>query len=341
MKWLDVDDFISKKTFVIDVRSPIEFDKGHIPSAWNLPLFSDEERARIGTTYKQESKQEAIDLGLEIVGPKMATLVRKIREKAAGETDIYMYCFRGGMRSQSLAWLLEICGFHVNLLQDGYKAFRAWATEQCSKPYPLVVLGGLTGSAKTEILHAIQSRGESVIDLERFANHKGSAFGALGCTEQPTQVQFENRLGVALFELTDAQRIWVEDESRTIGHRIIPLHFWSQMRKTTVLFLERTIEDRLDHLISGYGAFPLEELCLCAEKIRKRFGPERTKELLFLIEQGSLRTAMMLVLKYYDKGYLHGLNKREVSDVYRVPVLGLNHEQVANDVITYLAERKN
>lgn len=336
MKWLEVEEFLVQKTIIFDVRSPIEFEKGHIPQAHNLPLFSDEERARVGTMYKQHGKQDAIDLGLEIVGPKMSAIVREVRQHTAGEKHIFIHCFRGGMRSKSVAWLLELCGFQVTLLQGGYKAFRKWITAQFSKSYPLVVLGGLTGSAKTEILHAIQEKGESVLDLEGLANHKGSAFGALGCEEQPTQVQFENDLGMTLFLYTDAQRIWVEDESRTIGRRVIPHHFWPQMRSTTVLFLERTMDDRLDHLMSGYGRFSQEELQLCAEKIRKRFGPDRTKDLLALIENGELREAMRLVLQYYDKGYLHGLSKRKAVHVHRVPVIGLNHHQVASDVMEFL-----
>ena len=149
-------------------------------------------------------------------------------------------------------------------------------------------------------------------------------------------LNLENRLGVALFERMGAQRIWVEDESRTIGRMVIPHHFWPQMRSTTVLFLERTIEDRLDHLMSGYGSFSQEELQCCAEKIRKRFGPDRTQELLSLIEQGSLKEAMRLVLQYYDKGYLHGLSKRDTKHVHKVPVLGLNHAHVAEHVLAYL-----
>ena len=341
MKWVDVEDFLIQKTLIFDVRSPIEFDKGHIPGARNLPLFFDEERARIGKMYKEKGKQDALDLGLEIVGPKMAKIVRTVREQVAGENRIYIHCFRGGMRSQSVAWLLELCGFQVTLLRGGYKAFRAWITAQFSKSYPLVVLGGLTGSAKTEILHAIQAKGESVLDLEGLANHKGSAFGALGCEAQPTQVQFENRLGVALFERMGAQRIWVEDESRTIGQRFIPHHFWPQMRSTTVLFVERTMDDRLDHLMCGYGSFSSKELQVCAEKIRKRFGPDRTKTLLLLIEKGELRDAMRLVLQYYDKGYLHGLSKRESSYIHRVSVIGLNHAQAANDVMKYFCRMES
>ena len=336
MKWLDVEEFLSTSSVIIDVRSPIEFAKGHIPRAHNVPLFSDDERAEIGTLYKRKGKQEAIDLGLELVGPKMIHLVRSVRRIAKGSTEISLHCFRGGMRSQSMAWLLQQCGFHVSLLNGGYKAFRSWAIVQFSRSYPLIVLGGLTGSAKTEILHEIQRKGEAVLDLEGYANHKGSAFGALGCAQQPTQAQFENQLGVELFVHRRAKRIWIEDESRTIGRRAIPESFWSQIRSSTVLFLERTMSDRLDHLIVGYGDFSSEDLSLCAEKIRKRFGPDRTQVLLRLIEEDKLREAVELVLTYYDKGYMHGLSKRGQSLVQHISVQGGSHDEIAVELIEHI-----
>lgn len=338
MKWLDIEDFISTTGVIFDVRAPIEFLKGHIPGACNVPLFSDDERAKIGTIYKLKGKQEAIDAGLEIVGPKMAELVRTTRALTKGKQEVYLHCFRGGMRSQSVAWLLELCGYHVFLLRGGYKSFRSWVMVQFSKSYPLVVLGGLTGSAKTEILLELKQKKEVVIDLEGHADHKGSAFGALGNTEQPTQVQFENQLGVDLFRCRAARRVWVEDESRMIGKRVVPNEFWSQIRDARVLFLDRTIEDRVEHLMEGYGNFSLEALSDCVQKIRKRFGPDRTQTLLLLVEEKKLPEAIALVLTYYDKRYLHGLSKREENLVQHIPVLGLEHRKVAQELIEYVEE---
>jgi tRNA 2-selenouridine synthase len=335
MQKTNVEQFLSMGDVVVDVRSPIEFAQGHIPGAINLPLFSDEEREQVGTLYKRKGRQEALELGLEFVGPKMVEIVRSVREVVSGE-DVLVHCFRGGMRSQSVAWLLELCGFRVTVLEGGYKAFRSWILERFTENYPFRVLGGLTGSAKTEVLHALDVLGEVVIDLEGRAEHKGSAFGALGCVEQPTQVQFENLLGMDLWRAKDATSIWIEDESRTVGKRVVPEKIWKQMRVRDVLFLERTIEERVEHLMHGYGDFSGTALRECAEKIRKRFGPDRTSELLRLIDVGNIREAITMVLTYYDKGYLHGLSKRSAQCIDRFFVSSLKHEDIAVQLLEYV-----
>ncbi len=215
---------------LVDVRTPSEFAKGHIPGAVNIPLFSDEDRARIGTTYKQENPEQAFDLGLELLGPKLAQLVRQFRESAA-EDELVVHCWRGGMRSQSVASLLQMSGMKVSFLSGGYKAYRQWVTGTLAKPCRLLVLGGYTGSGKTMLLHRLREAGEQVIDLEGLAKHKGSAFGNLDDHEQPSNEQFENALAGQLQQIDPERIVWVEDESRMVGRVFLRDEWFGQMQQ--------------------------------------------------------------------------------------------------------------
>ena len=210
---------------IIDVRSPKEFSQGHIPGAYNLPLFSNEERALVGTCYKQKGKEPAIKLGLEIVGPKMASFIEDAR-KISPNKQMLVHCWRGGMRSSSMAWLLELTGFDVSILKGGYKAYRNFALAIFNEDYKLKILGGKTGSGKTQLLHQMNKLGIQIIDLEAIAHHKGSAFGKIGHDAQPTSEQFENNLAMALQTLNAKKEIWLEDESKGIGKCFIPMNFW-------------------------------------------------------------------------------------------------------------------
>src|SRR5690625_3497691 len=247
---LPVRTFIDKAQSVpiIDVRSPSEFEQGHIPGAENLPLFSDEERAEIGTIYKQKNRDQAIKCGLEIVGPKMRSLVEQA-EQIAPERKVLLHCWRGGMRSRSLAWLLRTTGFEVQTLDKGYKAFRNFILDQFEEEWNIHILSGYTGSGKTEILNELQKLGDQIIDLEGIAGHKGSSFGHLGEEEQPTGEHFQNLLGTALYQTTKKQPIWLEDESRFVGRRCIPQPLYRQMQKTQVFRVEISKEKRIRCLV--------------------------------------------------------------------------------------------
>ena len=178
---------------VADVRTPAEFDQGHIPQAHNLPIFTNEERVQVGTTYKQIGREEAILLGFKFTGPKWGTFIKQALVFAP-EKKIALHCWRGGMRSGAMAWALTLYGFEVYLLNGGYKSYRRWAIEQFSQAFNLLILGGMTGSGKTQILHAIKNSGEQMIDLEDPAQHQGSSYGSMGTLIQPSQEQFENNL---------------------------------------------------------------------------------------------------------------------------------------------------
>src|SRR3989339_1355584 len=177
---------------IIDVRSPGEYEHAHIPGALALPLFSNEERAEVGTIYKQRGRVQAVQKGLEFVGPKLKDFTKFALKLNSDE--LLIHCWRGGMRSSAMAWLLETVGINCSLLKDGYKAYRNHVLESFDLPYKILLLGGYTGSGKTEILSALKEAGEQVVDLEGLSNHKGSAFGALGQGIQPSSEQFENTL---------------------------------------------------------------------------------------------------------------------------------------------------
>ncbi|RZK63254.1 MAG: tRNA 2-selenouridine(34) synthase MnmH, partial [Hymenobacter sp.] len=294
---------------ILDVRAPTEYAQGHIPGALSLPLFTDEERARIGTTYKQVNPDKAVLLGLDFFGPKMRAMVEQARKLAPGQ-EVRLHCWRGGMRSGAVQWLLELGGLKVNLLDKGYKDYRRWALAEMAHPRQLRVLGGYTGSGKTAVLAALAAQGEPVLDLEGLAHHLGSSFGALGQLPQPTQEQFENNLAAALAALPDDRPIWVEDESRNIGSLAIPGDFFAQMQAAPLLVLDVPRAARVQYLAADYGRHDAGELASAVLRLRKRLGGLVTKEALGAIAENDMPRMVELVLAYYDKTYGYGLEGR-------------------------------
>ena len=292
---------------VIDVRSPSEFLQGHIPGAINIPLFDDLERKEVGTLYKQVNREAAIFAGLEFVGKKLAGLAREGIQQAGKKKELLVHCWRGGMRSRSMAWLFETAGITCWLLEGGYKSYRRHVREQLDVPLTLKVVGGKTGSGKTAILSQLSLLGEQVIDLEALARHKGSAFGALGEAAQPTTEQFENELCRIAGGLDRRRRVWIEDESRNIGKCVIPLELYRQMREGETFFLDIPREERARHLVGAYASHPPEELIACVQRIQKRLGGDRTVEAIEAIGREDFLTAVMVSLHYYDKAYMHSL----------------------------------
>ena len=295
---------------ILDVRAPIEFAQGHVPGALNLPLFTDEERARIGTTYKQVSQDRAVHLGLEFFGPKMSQMV-KLAQRLAGGKEVRLHCWRGGMRSGAVLWLLELAGFRVHLLDHGYKDYRRAVLASFAEPRQWRVLGGLTGSGKTDVLHELAAMpGQLVLDLEGLAHHKGSAFGAIGQPVQPTQEQFENNLAAALAQLPADAPIWVEDESRQIGRLTIPPALFGQLMAAPRFVLEVPRPARVAKLAAEYGAEDPALLTEAIERLHKRLGGLATQQAQAAVAAGDFVRMVELVLDYYDKTYTHGLAPR-------------------------------
>jgi tRNA 2-selenouridine synthase len=328
---------------VLDVRSPGEYTHAHIPNAINLPLFTNEERKIVGTAYKQQSRQVAIKLGLDFFGVKMKGIVEEV-EKLVGSWQLavgnkadttnsqlptanclLLHCWRGGMRSAAVAWLLDMYGFKIYTLIGGYKAYRNWVLQQFTLPYNFTIVGGYTGSGKTEVLHQLKKENRPIIDLEALANHKGSAFGNMG--NQPMQEMFENLLGKGLYDvscttydenstplnhkLQTTNSIFIEDESQRIGNLQIPKNIWQQMRQSNVLFLDIPFEERLQFITTEYGKLSREALVNAIIRIQKRLGGLETKNAINHLLENNTIESFRILLTYYDKWYLKGLNNRE------------------------------
>ena len=321
IRHISIHDFIglTESIPLVDVRTPAEFEQGKIPGAFNIPIFSNEERVQVGTTYKQKGREKAILLGFDLTGSKWSGFIKSALE-IAPDRKIAVHCWRGGMRSGSMAWAFDLYGFDVYLITGGYKNYRRWSAEQFEKSYPLMVLGGMTGSGKTKLLHQFAARNEQVVDLEDLAQHQGSSYGTMNSMVQPTQEQFENDLAFQLHQLDTTCRIWVEDESLTIGKRCIPKPFWNQMRKATLVNMNVSIQQRVDLLVKEYGALDQDFLITCTERIWKRLGPEQTKNAIAAIRENRMADFIRIVLVYYDKTYVTGLNKRNKDNIIAVEI---------------------
>lgn len=304
---------------LLDVRSPSEFTHAHIPSAYNLPLFIDEERKVVGTTYKQQSREQAIKIGLTYFGKKMNVMLEEVEQLIAAnklEQDnnknisIVVHCWRGGMRSAGVAWLLDLYGYKVYTIVGGYKAFRNWALHQFNKAYQFKVIAGYTGSGKTAILHSLKKQGETIIDLEGLAKHKGSSFGNLAEVALPTQEMFENKLAIELHKHQD-KCIWIEDESQRIGNINIPTNIFLQKQNASIYFIDIPFEERLHYIVEEYGKHSKEKLVNAVIRIKKRLGGLDAKNAINYLLDDDVKSSFAILLKYYDKYYLKGLHNKE------------------------------
>ncbi|MCK5824062.1 MAG: tRNA 2-selenouridine(34) synthase MnmH [Ichthyobacteriaceae bacterium] len=315
---------------IVDVRSPGEFKQGHIPGAHNIALFSNDERAHVGTVYKKQSQEEAIKVGYTYVNPKLDFFINESFKVAGGKT-IVVHCWRGGMRSESFANHLAENGFEkVYIIEGGYKAFRNYVLSYFENDFKIKVLGGYTGSGKTDVLKVLLNKEKQVIDLEGLANHKGSAFGAIGEEEQPSVEHFENSLCIELQKLNVNEFIWLEDESLNIGKVRIPNAFFKQMSNQMVYFMDIPVLERAKYLVGTYGLFDKDKLEESLMKIEKRIGNDRAKIAIEALRNNDLLTVAEITLKYYDKAYLHGVTKRDEDKVIRIDINTVDAEFNAN-----------
>lgn len=304
---------------VIDVRSPSEYALGHIPDSFNLPLFDDHERAIVGTLYIQESREKSVLKGLEIVGPKLKDFVVRAKE-IVPDNEILIYCWRGGMRSNSMAWLLKTAGFKTHVLEGGYKSYRRFIREEIAKEKNIIILSGNTGSGKTDILHALSSLGEQIFDLENIAHHKGSVFGSFGQEAQPTNEQFENIIFEKWQTFDINKPIWIEDESHAIGSVQIPEPLFTQMLNASIIKINVPLDIRIKRLVNEYSHFKKEDLSNALIKIQKRLGGDNLKTALESIENNDFGKVADIALHYYDKAYKTQLEKRNQSKITELNV---------------------
>ncbi|MBO8204468.1 tRNA 2-selenouridine(34) synthase MnmH [Prochlorococcus marinus] len=309
----ELEKFRSFKGPLIDVRSPSEYYKGHMPNSINIPLFDNDERSIIGTIYKKKGREEAVIEGLKFFEKKIESLLdnlfknidsnKIITENKNNELSIRIYCSRGGMRSQSIAWLLEKYKFNPITLKGGYKTYRRWILDSFSKKWEIVIIGGKTGTGKTRLLSLLEKYNYQTIDLEGFACHRGSTFGGLGMNDQPSNEQFENRIAEKLYSFKSINNIFVEAESANIGKCKIPHEFFNQMKTSRRIEILRSESNRLDELIDTYSVFKKEELKNSVLRIKKRLGPHRTKIALDSIDLEKWDLVCRSVLDYYDRCY--------------------------------------
>eukprot|EP00928_Gymnodinium_smaydae_P041625 TRINITY_DN28146_c0_g1_i2.p2 TRINITY_DN28146_c0_g1~~TRINITY_DN28146_c0_g1_i2.p2 ORF type:complete len:426 (+),score=84.69 TRINITY_DN28146_c0_g1_i2:30-1280(+) len=313
-------------TLVFDVRSPKEFGQGHIPGALSVPVLEDVDRSAVGTLYAQAGRDPAVELAVEAAFPGLGSILERVteacRQAGARRRSFLLYCFRGGMRSQSVATFLRHHGFDVYTLEGGYKAFVSRAMDILESPKTVCVLGGATGSGKTEVLAELRSMGEQVIDLEALAHHKGSVFGHLGEQAQPTSEQFRNLVALE-WERLDPQRfVFVEDEGSKIGTVSLPAPVYRRMRAAPlVVQLDVPFDLRADRSLALYGSYGAEALTEAVQQFRPLMGDKRTDKLLACLARGDLRPVCETALQNYDKSYSHHLHKgRDPETIVAVPV---------------------
>jgi tRNA 2-selenouridine synthase len=255
MKELTVEELMNvENPIIIDIRSPIEFKDGAIPGAINIPLFSDEERAEIGTIYKHDGQAAAKWRAMELVSPKIPDLLKRIKESVKSEQELVIHCWRGGSRSHAVVTFLEFAGIYSSKLIGGYKAYRQYILKQIPTMFPnkAIVLHGLTGVGKTEILKALQEKGYPILDLEEMAGHRGSIFGTIGLGEGNNQKAFDSLLFNGLREIQDSQYFLIEAESKRIGKAVQPPELMDRKQNGINIYIHTPIEQRVSLLIKEY-----------------------------------------------------------------------------------------
>ena len=328
---------LAERLPVLDARAPKEYEVGHIPVAQSFPIFSDEERATVGTAYKHQGHDPAVLIGLDLFGPKMSGFVKQATELAP-EKEVLLHCWRGGMRSGAMAWLLSFSGFKVNLLQGGYKAYRQHLHHQFEKEQKLLILSGFTGSGKTDLLPYLREQNQQVIDLEKLASHKGSAFGSIGMAPQPTTEHFENMLGTELLKLDNSKPLWLEDESISIGKAQLPKPFYDQMQQAPTIVLQVPQQLRVQKLTEEYCRTDKSILTAAILKIKKRLGGLATKEALAAIETDDMEKMVSIALSYYDKAYTFDLAKKQ--HVLQLELNSINPKENATKVLAFAKQHQ-
>jgi tRNA 2-selenouridine synthase len=314
---IDLDRFLELRGSIpiLDARSEGEFAQGHIPGSINLPILNNEERKIVGTIYKQQGSQDAIIKGFELVGPRFHTIIKDAFSFYPGK-KIMTYCWRGGMRSEIMSWLLSMAGFEILRLKGGYKTYRTLTFETVRGKRDFIVLGGKTGVGKTALLQELKKAGEPVIDLEKLANHKGSSFGGIGQDPQPSIEHFENLLAEELFKIPNSKKIWIENESRRIGKVVLSEEFYHDIITSPLIEITKSESERIAHIAGEYGHLPEKDLLEAVMRLQKKLGGKRTSEAIEDIKAKRHDSWIANLLIYYDKSYEFELAKHQRAQVF-------------------------
>ena len=323
---------LAKTNPILDVRTPAEFEIGHIPGAKNFPLFGNEERKMIGTAYKKQGHSKAVLMGLDFVKDRMTSMVKEAMTYTYNDA-VLLHCWRGGMRSDSVSWLLKSARIATHTLSGGYKSFRNFALDFFEQKLHLIVLSGPTGAGKTEILQKLKSKGEQVIDLENLAQHKGSVFGGIGKEQQPSSEHFQNLLfqEVRNFDLT--KRVWIEDENPVIGRVAVPEGLWKQMviaPRVRILVNKKT---RIQRLINDYGNQDISKLSDGITRLEKRLGNKLMNGALTALKLGNLGETAEILLTYYDKAYMNSFEKKKNTHWMSIEPNEFNLNSITEEIL--------
>lgn len=340
-----VDEFLNHKEIYIpvDVRSPGEFQESHIPNAMNVPIFTDKERAEIGTIYKQEGQKAAKWRAMELVSPKLPRLLTDIKEIEESGKKPLLYCWRGGMRSQSIAHFAMMSGLHIQRLDGGFRAFREYVVENIPAliPEQAIVLYGLTGTGKTDILHALKQKGYPVLDLEGYANHKGSVFGAVSGQTPHNQKMFDALLYEDLQKIEGSKYFFMEGESKRIGRAVQPPELYEKKNNGIHIRVDSKLETRVERIYAQYvdksDAFH-ERVQDALSRIMKRIKQaDIQKELLQSLEERNYKDMIrLLIVYYYDPRYDNKINET-LNTVLQVESDSI--EEATEEIVAFIEEK--
>lgn len=331
---ITIDQALLSKNPIIDVRSEKEFTKAHILNAINVPLLNNSEREAIGIKYRHNGKKAAIELGYKLVSPRFPEIKEQLLA-ASINNKIIIHCWRGGKRSEISCDLAQELGLDLCYIEGGYRSYRHCCHNLFCAEQKLCTISGKTGCGKTELLYLLKEKGYQIIDLEGLANHKGSSFGGLGKTAQPTQEMFENTLAMEWKKLDPCKVTFIENESRMIGRIYIPENIFLQIKKAEILSVELPISIREERIFSEYAHFATEDLIVCASKLKKRLGGLRLQKITTSLEEKNT-IWINILLDYYDTCYLHHREKhnKKIKDFIVANSVGEICQKVIQSVLS-------
>jgi tRNA 2-selenouridine synthase len=319
---------------IIDARSPSEFAEDHIPGATNCPVLNDEERARIGTMYKQVGAFEAKKLGAALVARNIANHIETRFLDKPRDWKPLVYCWRGGNRSGSLAHILAKIGWPAVQLDGGYRVYRRYVNEDLARlpaMFTFNVICGTTGSGKSRLLQTLSAQGEQVLDLEQLACHKGSVLGGLPAEPQPTQKRFESLVWHTLRRFSSERVVYVESESKKIGNLRVPDALMDAMRAAACIALDLSQQDRIRLLMQEYPHFIAEPIKLNQQLdcLIPLHGHEKISSWQAMANEGNIEALVGELLgKHYDPAYLRSIarNFSQFPNARAVELAGISDE---------------
>ncbi len=324
---------------LVDVRSPGEFEEATIKGAINIPLFDDEERKIIGTVYTRESVEKAKRIGLEVASKKLLYIYDKVKELEKQYGKVVLFCARGGMRSGVIGMLLSSLGVNTERISEGYKGYRKFVVEALPKlndKVQYIVLHGNTGVGKTEILKQLECEGFDVLDLEGFANHRGSLLGTVGLGKSASQKEFESKI-YHMLKGCKSSYVFIEAESKRIGNSIIPDFIYEKMKNGIHIFVDADIDFRTELIIKEYtkGGNCNDEIIACLQRLGKYIGENNVDKYSQLVLKSEYRIVVSeLMIKHYDPMYMHASNKYEYKLKVQVADIKIATEEIINWVKT-------